>query len=263
MKTRLYFFIILFICSIPVSFAHFPMLIHDSPFAELNQGIQLRFWVGHPYEQEYTDAPKPEKVVAILPSGLSEDITSKLTEWKYQTGEQSVTAWTIPFDCRQKGDTIIRLDGKPVVGANNSLYQEFLKIFVHVERQDGWRARTGQPLEIVPLTRPYGIEAGSVFTGRLMKGDQGVADAEIEIEQFLPKTPLAEDLPPDPFITKVVVTDPNGVFSCTLPNSGWWICAAYVEEAETMKRNEKEYTLSALAGIWIHVEEKFTQKLPE
>lgn len=248
--------------SVPCAFGHFPMLIHDAPFAEVNQVVNLMFAVGHPYEQEYADAPKPEKVVAIEPSGTVTELSESLVEGTHTVDNVTAKVWNLAYKADHSGDTVIALDSEPEFRLNNVLYQEYLKIFVHAEESEGWQHRTGQPLEIVPLTRPYGLEEGFVFTGRLMKGDEPVSGAEIEIEQFLTRVPRVEDLPPEPLITKVVVTDPNGVFSHTLPNPGWWICAAHVENLGEVTRDGQTYTLSPLAGIWIHVEEKFVQKFP-
>ncbi len=247
---------------IPLSYAHFPILIHDAPFATLNETVNLMFAVGHPYEQEYAESGKPEKIVAILPDGKTADLTNELKEGKYSVDDLVADIWEFTYKPTQPGDTIVALDSEPVFGLNNTLEQEYLKICVHAEDQGGWDQRTGQPIEIVPLTRPYGLEEGFVFTGRLMKGDQGLAGVDVEIEQFLTHIPALADLPPEPLITKVVKTDPNGVFSYTLPHTGWWILAAHVEEAGQIQKGGKTYTLSGLAALWVHVEPVFEQKFP-
>lgn len=242
--------------------AHFPMLIHDAPFAEVNQVVNMMFAVGHPYEQEYADPPKPEKVVAILPSDQSVDITNELKEGTYKVDQLTADVWELNFQPEAPGDFIIALDTEPEFGLNNTVHQEYLKVLVHAEESGEWDKRTGQPLEIVPLTRPYGLEEGYVFTGQLFKGDQPLGGAEIEIEQFLTHVPAVEDLPPEPLITKVVKTDPNGVFSHTLPHPGWWIIAASVENAGEIEIDGQTFTLSGLAGLWVHVEPAFVQEFP-
>ena len=109
-----------------------------------------------------------------------------------------MSAWKIAFQPQQKGDTIIALNSKPEVGANQSLYQEYLKTYVHVERSDGWRTRTEQPLEIVPLARPYGLEAGAIFTGRIMNGEQpGCQYGKWKSNNFSRKFPEPKIYPPN------------------------------------------------------------------
>ncbi len=242
--------------------AHFPMLIHDAPFASVNQIVNLMFAVGHPYEQEYANPAKPEKVTAIFPDGQIVDLTDTLSQGTYTVDELTANIYEFTFKPEEPGDFIIALDSEPEFGLNNTLLQEYLKICVHAEEQGGWDQRTGQPIEIMPLTRPYGIEEGYVFTGQVLKGDEPLAGVEVEIEQFLTHVPALEDLPPEPLITKVVKTDANGVFSQTLPHPGWWIAAASVEDAGEVTKDGGTYTLSGLAGIWIHVEETFIQQFP-
>lgn len=230
-------------------FAHFPILIHDAPLASEGQEVRVIFAVGHPYEQDYEDAEKPAELTAILPSGKK---VSLLETLQVGHSEKNVKAWSLTYKPTQKGDTLLALSTVPDI-SGNSIYQEFIKTYIHVEQQDGWRNRSGQPLEFMPLTRPYGVEPGDVFTGRLMKGDEPVSGIEVYIEHFEEEVP--EMFPAEPFITKVVVTDPNGVFSCTLPSAGWWICAAYVDDVGKAQHEGKEYNLNALAGLWVNVSE--------
>ncbi len=239
------------------AFAHFPIFIHDTPFAELNKTVNLFFGDGHPYEHEYEDAPKPEKVMAIPPFGQPENITDQLKQAKHKAGDKEVTVWKLAYQPKLKGDTIIALNAEKVLGRNNQAYQEFTKLLVHVEREDGWDQRTGQPLEIVPLTRPYGHVSGFVFTGRLMKGEEPVANAVVEIEQYLNRQPDLNNLPPDVMITLTTKTDINGYFSYSLPRPGWWMMASYVENVGEVEKDGETYQINGTAQIWLHVEKPF------
>ena len=242
-------------------FCHFPMLLHDAPLAQVNQAIQVWFAVGHPFEQEYEDAQRPEKLVAVIGMGGKVDLTAKLTEWKKTVGDQSVAAWQVNYTPDAAGDVILALDTAPDISkSGKNLFQEYLKTYIHVEREIGWDRRTGQPLEIVPLTRPYGLQEGFVFTGRLMKGEEPVPDVKVYVEQKLSTPPKAEDLPPEPLITAVVKTDERGYFSHTLPNAGWYILGAFVDQLGTITRDGKTYTHDGFAGIWVHVEKRIVME---
>jgi len=155
----------------------------------------------------------------------------------------------------EPGDIVVSLDSEPEIGLNNAVYQEFMKVVVHVDEQGGWDQSTGQPIEIMPLTRPYGMEAGFVFTGQLLNQGEPVANATIEIEEFLNFVPEVSALPPEPLITKVVKTDMNGIFSYSLPNAGWWIIASTLDDAGTTTIDGQEYNLSGLGALWLHIEE--------
>ncbi|MGI6454989.1 MAG: DUF4198 domain-containing protein [bacterium] len=247
-RQRLFTSMLIIFLSTP-AFAHFPILKAELPFYQLNQSIQLTFSVGHPFEQEFEDAAQPEKLSVLLPSGREIDLSDQLKSESAQAAGESYRFWSVSYDIRQKGDLIFALNTKPDVD-EETIYQEFIKTIIHVENMDGWRQRSGQPVEILPLTRPYGLLPGDVFTAQVLIGEKPVANTEVYIEHYEDSPP--QELPPEPFITRVVVTDPNGVFSCTLPEKGWWICAALVEDAGPIDYQDKKLGLSALAAIWVY-----------
>lgn len=238
------------------TWAHFPILLHDSPWAKANQPVNFFFVYGHPYEREWVNTGSVSRIMAISPTGAQQDISSSSTKETVTIRGEEIQRLAWQFKPTEQGDYLIAVDSKPYVSRSNTAYQDFIKIILHTERQDGWRQRTGQPIEIVPLTRPYGFEAGSLFTGRVMLGDQPVADAEVEVEQYLTEEPDLDSLPPDPFITRVVVTDPNGVFHITLPQAGWWVVACAVDGVGRHTQDGKSYPLNGVAAMYIYVDEK-------
>ncbi len=247
-------FILLFSCFAMPGMAHFPIFLHDAPFAQLGESIHLFFADGHPYEREWEDAPQPEKIFALLPSGKREDLTEQMVEKSVEIEDEEIVTWAVDYSPKQKGDTIFALNTQPYFGRGNQAYQEYSKVISHVDIQKGWDQSTNQPLEIVPYTRPYGLEEGFLFTGQLVQEGQPVPNIEIEIEQYLEEPP--QELPPEPLITYVVKTDANGMFSFTLPRPGWWMLAGYVEDIGDIKNDNETYTLNGTAQIWVHVEEK-------
>lgn len=90
-----------------------------------------------------------------------------------------------------------------------------------------WDQMVGFPVEIEPLTRPYGIWAGNVFSGIVRHNGEQVPFAEVEVE-------YANDgnitLPNDSFSTQVIKADSNGVFTYAMPRNGWWAFAALIED---------------------------------
>jgi len=246
--------ILLSLISVSTALAHFPILIHDAPFAEINKPVNLLYAVGHPYEQEYEDAEKPQSVFAIKPSGQKVQLIPILKGTVHTVRDQKAKAFKLAYTPDQKGDHIIGLNSSIYFGRKQQAYQDFLKVFIHAERTEGWRNKTGQPMEIVPLTRPYGLEAGFVFSGQVLKNGEPAPGVEIEIEQYLDTPPDLKNLPPEPMITRIAVTDPNGVFVHTLPHQGWWIMAAYVEDVNKIRHEGKTYSLNAQAAMWVHVE---------
>lgn len=250
--------IVVLICGIAhAASAHFPMLLTKSPFVQEKQTVDFIFSVGHPYERDYESAEKPAAVFAINNRGVKEDLLPQIKENKAYTADfgEDISAWDISFTPQIKGCYVIGLNSAPHISRNGeSLYQEYIKTVLYAERGSGWDQRTMQPLEIVALTRPFGIKPGFTFRGRLMKADQPIADKTIYIEHFEETVPNPDTLPVEPLITFEVKTDSDGFFTATLPESGWWIIASYSDNIGKITREGKTYQHNAMAGIWLHVE---------
>ena len=58
----------------------------------------------------------------------------------------------------------------------------------------------------------------------LVSRTNALARALVEIERYNAVVP--KELPPDEQITRTAKTDPNGIFTCTLTEPGWWCLAA-------------------------------------
>src|SRR5947209_944968 len=110
-------------------------------------------------------------------------------------------------------------------------------------------------LELVPLTRPYGLEPGLVFQAQLLVTGKPVPGALVEVERMNPEPPKEADLPPDEQITRKTKTDPNGVLTCTLPDAGWWVITA-VTDGGARDHEGKPRPVRRRATLWVNVDAK-------
>ncbi len=250
------FRLIVFACWIGnLAAAHFPVFHPAGAIVETEKPVSFAFWVGHPYEGDCDDADKPQMVFAVDPRGNETDLSGDLVAGETNCLGETKTSWSLAFTPDQKGNYIVALNSAPSISRNGeNLYQEYLKTVLHVERGGSWEQRSGQPLEIVPMTRPYGLLEGFTFTGRLLKGEEPVANQTVYIEHLEVPSPKPDEIPPEPFVTYEVNTDHQGYFSTTLPESGWWILASYVDDIGKIEHDGKTYNHNAMAGIWVHVE---------
>jgi len=124
---------------------------------------------------------------------------------------------------------------------------DYAKAIIHCgeEAWTGWDAVVGQEAEVVPLTRPYGIEEGFVFSGKALFNGEPLTDAVVEVEKYHSKeeaepiVSLAEEKfkeDPPMMFTRVVKTNERGEFSYTLDEPGIWFIGAYAEEDGMEKR---------------------------
>ncbi|MDE7371415.1 MAG: DUF4198 domain-containing protein [Desulfovibrio sp.] len=87
----------------------------------------------------------------------------------------------------------------------------------------GWNEAAGQSFEIVPLTRPFGVTAPALFSGRVLLDGKPLADAKVRMVRInsdgaASPTPWHEDL--------AGVSNSAGEFSFLLSQPGWWCCEA-------------------------------------
>src|SRR5262249_35908520 len=140
---------------------------------------------------------------------------------------------------------------------------DFTKVVVHVQAQKGWDASLSNfvglsykdrgLVEMIPLTRPYGLQPGVAFQTQAFLDGKPLAGALVEIERYNPASP--KELHPDEQITRAAKTDPNGIVTCTLTDPGWWCIAAHYD-GEKINHNGKMSPLRKRAIIWVFVDEK-------
>lgn len=216
--------------------AHFPILFPATPWGTLDREVELIHAFGHPFEVERAPASRPVRWTVFPPKGAPVDLLPTLGE-----GEEKRQEWRARYTPKERGDHVVALTG-PVGQHDGRAYQDFTKVVLHVPAvQGGWDRVVGDLLEIVPLTRPYGIVVGGSVRAEVLADGQPLAHAEVEVEYCNDAPP--EALPAEPFITRVEKTDRSGAFSTTLERAGWWILSASRDTPGGTQR----------AALWVHV----------
>ncbi len=242
------------LAAMPVQ-AHFPILIHDGGLAGGAGDVAVTFAMGHPSELEFVPAKRPAEVQWMDPQGRVTDLGGRLEETTFR-GKTNAEAWRATLQ-RVRGDGWFLVASEPEVDeASKVIYQEWVKVCLHHERQGGWTRVARHPLEIVPLTRPYGLRPGMVFSGRLLNRGKPVSNAEVYFEHLNDEPPVDGEMPPEPLVTFSVRTDDDGQFVLSLPDGGWWVVGAYADGLGSKEHGGVEYQLEGFAGLWMHVEER-------
>lgn len=243
--------------------AHFNMLLPSTASAKKGETVTLTYQWGHPFEHQLFDAPEPVRVVVWAPDGKRSDQTKRLVKTTVPAAEgKKATAYQLKFILEQRGDYVFLLQTPPIfMEEDGEFLQDIVKVVVHAQAQKGWDAAVPGQFEIMPLTRPYGLQPGMVFQGLIEARDlipsKPFAGALIEVERYNSAPP--KQLPPDEQITRTVKTDPNGVFTTTLPEAGWW-CLTAKRDAGTRQREGKNYPVRQRATLWVYVDEKNSGK---
>jgi len=220
--------------------AHYHLLLLAKAATKEGQPIAVTWAFGHPFEQEFADVERPVKLQAFAPDGTVSDLLGELRPTAMPaTGAQQKgpAAFTLTFTPPRRGDYVLWAEAAPhFAPVERTVYQDSVKVVLHTaQSQRGWDRTIGANLELVPLTRPYGLEPGLVFQTQALADGKPLAGAVVEVERASLTPPKTEDMPPDEQVTRKTKTDPNGVATCSLPDAGWWVITVTRDAGKTDK----------------------------
>jgi cobalt/nickel transport protein len=232
--------------------AHFAMIIPSKDVVTKGDskdiGLLLRFT--HPFEGgPLMQMDKPEKFGVVTGATLT-DLLGTLHEKKVD----GRSTWESTFKVTRPADYIFFLLPAPYWEPSEDKYiVHATKVIVDAfGAEEGWDkpvAKTaGLPAEIVPLSRPYSLYSGNLFTGRVFKDGSPAPDVDVEVEWWAKG---AAQAPTDSHVRQVVKTDPNGVFNFAMPKAGWWGFSAIMEADKPIQREGKDKKVEIGAVIWI------------
>lgn len=237
--------------------AHFHMLLPKAASIKKGEEMTILFQWGHPFEHQLFDAVAPERVTLRGPDGKAIKLPRKLEEITVPaTDQKEVTAFQIRYTPQIRGDFVFVVKCPPIwMEEDQEFFEDTVKVVVHVQAQKGWDAVNGDRFEWVPLTRPYGLQPGTVFQAQALAEGKPVPGALVEIERYHPTVRKEEDLPPEEQRTLTAKTDPQGVVTYTLSEPGWW-CITAQRLQGTREHQGKAYPVKQRATHWIYVDEK-------
>ncbi len=246
LKAIISIIVVLFFAS--SSFAHFGVILpSDDIVGEKDpKRITLKVYFMHPFEQEWLDMEKP-KAFGVL---IGEDKISIL-DALINKKVKGKNAWEAQFAIKKPGDYIFYLEPQPYwEPAEEKFIVHYPKVVVQaLGKEEGWDKEAGLPIEIVPLTRPYGLWVGNVFQGVVKVNGKPLPFADVEVEYFNEGGKVKA--PKESYITQVIKADANGVFTYAIPKAGWWGFAALTEAKDKIKKDGKEYSVELGGIIWV------------
>ena len=228
--------------------AHFGMVIPDSNLMERPGVVTLDFRFWHPMEGVGMDLAKPTEAGVFL-AGKKTSLLSALREKK--VGKH--TTWQAAYKVKRPGDYIFYMAPQPYWEPSEDCYiVHYTKAVVSaLGAEEGWDQPVGLKMEIVPLTRPYGLYAGNSFTGRVLYKGKPLAGSEVEVEFY--NTDGKRKALAGSYITQVVKADNNGVFTWSMPWPGWWgFSALHTDEDRKIKRDGKDKDVEVGGVLWLY-----------
>jgi cobalt/nickel transport protein len=238
-----------------LSYAHFQTLIPSTAICEdpAQKSISLDLTFCHPFEGDMMHMEEPVQFGVMIKGDKSVDLLNTLVRYD----NNGFSAWRATYTLSKPGDHVFYVEPAPYwEPAEECFIVHYTKVVVNAFGMElGWDARIGLKTEIVPLTRPYGLYTGNMFQGIVLVNGAPVPFCEVEVEYLNDKEIYTA--PAGPFVTQVIKTDGNGVFTYAMPAAGWWGFAALNEDDRTMRNpdNGKDYPVEIGALIWVHVED--------
>jgi len=241
--------------------AHFGVVIPSDDIVTQgeNRNIELQVKFIHPHEGHYMEMEKPRQFGVFI-AGKKIELTSTL---KKQSGhssdqDQDFSFWQTDYQIRRPGDYSFYLEPTPYwEPAEDKYIVHYTKVCVNAfGLESSWDAPLGLETEIIPLTRPYGLWQGNLFSGQVLVKGKPVPYAEIEVEYLNEKAEQGRlNAPSDPFVTQVVKADVQGVFHYAMPKSGWWGFAALSEADWKLQYKEVDKAVEIGAVYWVYATE--------
>jgi cobalt/nickel transport protein len=228
--------------------AHFQEILPSTDrFGPDSGAVTLDLIFTHPMDRGPTmDMKKPVKFGVVTGQGTT-DLLSTLTEAPHD----GKSAWKATYTPAEPGAYTFFVEPQPYwEPAEDKSIIHYSKVIVDAfDWGSDWDKVVGLPVEIEPLTRPYGLWTGNVFSGIVRSKGEPVPFAEIEVEWVNDGSITP---PGDAFITQVIKADERGVFHYALPRAGWWGFAALVEADYKLPDPEgKEKTVELGGLIWV------------
>jgi cobalt/nickel transport protein len=244
-----YLFFFLMILLTATAWAHFGMIIpsDDMVTQEDTKELFLNIRFAHPFEGHLMNMAKP-KQFGVSIRGKKGDLLDTLKEKKIE----GFSTWEAAYQIKKPGDHIFYVEPDPYwEPAEETFIVHYTKVVVNAfGMEEGWDDEIGLKTEIIPLTRPYGLWTGNVFTGVVKMDGKSVPYAEIEVEYFNDRKEIKATA--DPFVTQVIKADGNGVFTYAMPRAGWWGFAALNTDQKKIKHTDgKEYPVEIGAIFWV------------
>jgi cobalt/nickel transport protein len=233
--------------------AHFQELIPSTEIVDADTGgdLTLALTFTHPMERGPAMAMGEPAAFGVLTADGKQDLKDALNPVDVDGKRAYQASFTVP----RPGGYIFYIAPEPYwEPAEGVMIVHYTKSVVDAYgAEEGWDRLVGLPVEIEPLTRPYGLWAGNVFTGVVKKAGEPVPFAEVEVEW---RNDGSVEPPAAPFVTQVLKADANGVFSYAMPRAGWWGFAALIEGDEPMQNPDgEEVPVEEGALIWVRARE--------
>ena len=228
--------------------AQFVMIIPSDSMVmqEEDREVKVNLSYSHPFEGEGMDLEKPSQF-SVKNNRWKKNLVSSLEK----THVMGHKGWETTYRLAQSGAYIFYMEQETLwVPDEDRFVSHNAKTVVAVSgSEEGWDDTVDLTMEIVPLTRPFGLYTGNVFQGIVILDRKPLPFLKVEISYYNEDGKAVA--PADFLITQVVKTDSNGVFTYAAPRAGWWGFMARNSSRKMKKRGGEQKDLEFRATLWV------------
>ena len=195
----------------------------------------------------YFNQGQPKKDGHLVPERL--DLLGDVEEILY-LGQR---AWGANVGIDHPGLYQFLMETKPWWNEREQKFvQHLVKVMMPVLGQAaGWDEAAGLSLEIVPQTRPFGLLAPTLFTGKVLANGQPLADHLVYLGRI---NTDGQKVPTSWHETSVAKTNHEGLFSFAINKAGWWYCLAPIAGAPLKGADGQPKELELATIFWFYAD---------
>lgn len=212
-----------------------------------NATLELRLGIYDPLLRRYLEVAKP-KGFDRQHLGDSEDLLASIRP------SLEKTAWLAQQTIKRPGDYTFHGEFPSRWDAGDEQFiVHHAKVCVNAfGLEEGWDEPVGLDAEIVPLSRPYGLATGSLFSGQVLFKGEPAPYILVEIVALGPSPDgsATNVAPAAPYLVQKVRADANGVFHAAMPRAGWWGFSASLDADWTIARDGAEHPVAIVTSYW-------------
>jgi len=245
--------------------AYFVVVIQEKGGGYALRGEVVRWLIfrGEPFQGLIRDLRAP-KAFIVSPTGEKSRIPLPVISLKDLSSGKLRRGFHPRYVPTERGDHYLYLiSEEDFVPGTGEVWKEFTKVPLHVEEETDWKRPVGLKVEIVPLTRPYGLESGAVFAGKVLLEGKPLKDILVQVTRYYGMFLPQEALPKDdqgkvdrPRMYLSVRTDEEGRFVVALNQPGWWLISARIPHGYTILAQQR-FPLILRASFWLYVKKPF------
>ncbi|MDR1777528.1 MAG: DUF4198 domain-containing protein [Desulfovibrio sp.] len=226
----------------------------------LDEEVDILIAMMRPFSQSCYDMDMPELFAVLryddaMPlvngvlQGERRDLLGDVEEIRYQDKK----AWGANVALEKPGLYQFSIDSRPWWDAPSERFlQHYVKTMLPVHGVErGWDTPLGQRLEILPLTRPFGLISPALFSGRVLQNGEALTGVSVRMtrvntDRVSVRTGWQKEL--------AAVSDNAGQFAFVVNQPGWWCCLAQTPGDPLKGPDGAPRPLEIGAILWFYVD---------